>query len=455
VSARNTQPHRSALRDAARPTARRIAVQVISRVLRESAFASAVLNASLGRFPELDPRERALATELVYGTLRTAGYLDERLEAAAPRGLRKLDDAVRAELWVAAYQILLLERIPNFAAVSEAVEHLRSLRGDRVAGFGNALLRRMCDARGERDASTDVAVRAAAPWLRSALGRTLGTDGARAFLTAPVPPPIGLRVRSTEDRTAWIERWTEQAGSEARFEIGKVSPHAVLAWNAGEPTRLPGYDDGVFAVQEEGAQVVALAVGAREGERVLDACAGRGNKSGLLAGIPGVTVDAADLYPAKLDQLGQELRRLGCRVGQSFAVDWSVGPGLVPSDYDRVLVDAPCSGTGTLRRRPELALMRRHVDLGELSALQTQITAQAASRLRVGGVLVYAVCSVLREEAEEVVERLVHADAPALEPHVLPSGPVGGLASGATAFRLLPHVHGTDGYFVAALRRVR
>jgi 16S rRNA (cytosine967-C5)-methyltransferase len=196
-------------------------------------------------------------------------------------------------------------------------------------------------------------------------------------------------------------------------------------------------------------------VGVRPGEQVLDACSGHGNKSWLLAqqASPGGAVDASDLHPAKLDKLlaGPP----GKRVRATFAIDWTVGAGDVPEGYDRVIVDAPCSGTGTLRRRPEIGRKREAEDLAGLADLQTAITRQAATRVRDGGTLLYAVCSVLKEEAEDVVARLV-ADAPGspvtLSPLPFESDLLRTLAGEGHTLRLLPHVHGTDGYFVASLR---
>ncbi|MBX3264528.1 MAG: RsmB/NOP family class I SAM-dependent RNA methyltransferase, partial [Labilithrix sp.] len=218
-----------------------------------------------------------------------------------------------------------------------------------------------------------------------------------------------------------------------------------------------GYDEGAWTPQEEGSQLVALALGARPGEAVLDACAGRGNKTGLLARAVGGagSVDAADVHPKKLERLTRELERIGRRPRATFAVDWSRGTGDAaapdPRGYDRVLVDAPCSGTGTLRRRPELALRRAAADVDELAALQRAILARAATLVRPGGRLVYAVCSVLREEAEDV---LAAATAGAgLEPSPFDSPAAAAVAGGGTTLRLLPHEHGTDGYFVASLRR--
>jgi 16S rRNA (cytosine967-C5)-methyltransferase len=428
---------------------------VLARVWRERSFASAALDAELAR-RGLDPRDAGLATELVYGVLRTEGALEATLDALAARGDARLGDPLaRAHLLMGAYSLAFLDRVPAFAAVSEAVSGVRDAAGARVASFANAILRKLAstiETGGRPDLAEAIA--ASAPgWLRGALRRTLGRAGAEAYLAAgPVPPPIGLCLAAGEDRDAWVERLVAAAPS-ASVEAGRVSPRAVLVRGAGDVRRLPGA--GVaWIVQEEGAEVVALALGAREGERVLDACAGHGNKSWLLAQGVGAAgaVDAADLYAPKLADLARS--PAGRDVRATYAVDWTMGAGEVPEGYDAVLVDAPCSGVGTLRRRPEIGLHRSAEDVTRLAAMQVAITRSAATRARDGGRLVFAVCSVLREEAEDVVARLVDpADepgAPRLEPAAFDTEPAKGLATGGAALRLLPHVHGTDGYFVAS-----
>lgn len=439
-------------------SARDVAARVLARVEKDRAFAAAALEAEIARAAQLQPRDRALATELVYGSLRVEPWLLERVGRHAPRGLDAVDARVRAQLVVAAYQ-LYFTRVPAFAAVSEAVGAVRALRGERLAAFANAVLRKVArDAEGAAPSLREDAVVASTPrWLREALERALSPEGARAFLASAVePPPVALRVERAQERDAWIAR-LRAAAPEATFEPGRTSPRAILARGAGKPAALPGWAEGAWTVQEEGSQLAALAVGARPGEAVLDACAGRGNKTGVLARavLPGGAVDACDAGPSKLDRLAQELSRLGLATRATFAVDWSVGSGEVTAAYDRVLVDAPCTGVGTLRRRPEIGLRREPVDLAERSALQLAIASRAAEHVRPGGVLVYVVCSVLREEAEDVIDALVRAR-PDLAPAPFDAPEVGALpavAGGAAAFRLLPHVHGTDGYFVAMLRR--
>ncbi|AUX26519.1 Sun protein [Sorangium cellulosum] len=470
--------------------ARAVAARVLARVWGSDAFASAALDAELRRAPALDPRDVGLATELVYGVLRAQAALEGRIAELAAKGGWATDPLVRAHVLMGAYSLCFLDRIPAFAAVSEAVAGARAAGGPRVGAFANAVLRKLAAAvEGGARPPLEAAVVASAPgWLRGALRRSLGRAAAEAFLSAgPVPPPSGLCLAPGEDRDAWLSA-LRGAAPAATFEAGRVSPRAIVARGAGDLRRLPGFG-AAWIGQEEGAQALALALGARPGERVLDACAGRGTKSWLLsrAVLPGGAVDAADLYPAKLSQLRSTLgappassesasaegsgapgggarggaaggatgsdARAAALVRATYAVDWTVGAGDVPEGYDRVLVDAPCSGVGTLRRRPELALRREADDLGRLADLQVAIVRRAATRARDGGRLVFAVCSVLREECEAVVARLA---APAeddlgvrLSPAPFDAEIARELSGGGEAFRLLPHVHGTDGYFAA------
>jgi 16S rRNA (cytosine967-C5)-methyltransferase len=355
------------------------------------------------------------------------------------------DARLMAHLLVAAYQILLLDRTPVFAAVDAAVESVGRARGSRVSGFANAVLRRLADQHRRLDA-TAATVENAPAWLVRRLERVIGQQETLALLGAvdagglryPVPT-----LRLVEGRT--IPEWLAGA------PVGRLSPRARRFLLRGDPRKRPGWADGAFVVQEEGAQVVALALGARPGERVLDACAGRGQKATLLAEQVGENgeVFACDVHPAKLSALAEEFCRLGLRQPRTCAVDWSVGSGDAPGGFDRVLVDAPCTGTGTLRRRPETLLRLGEDDPRRLAELSASILRRAAERVRPGGRVVFAVCSVLPEEGERVIERLgallepTPFDAPELPPWVEQS----------SSFRLLPVEHGTDGFFVASLRR--
>jgi 16S rRNA (cytosine967-C5)-methyltransferase len=431
--------------------AREVATQVVHRVGHDGAFASAALESELSQAADLDPRDRALATELTYGSLRFLPWLEKQIEPFAPRGTKKLDPRVRAVLLVAAYQ-LFFTRIPAFAAVSQAVASVRALRGERLAAFANAVLRKVATRAGElgeidRGAAL---LECAAPELREGLERALGAESARAFLASAVEaPPVGLRVELSSERGFWLER-LRAVGGGGHFDLGQVSPLAIVARGVGRPQSLPGWREGSWSVQEEGAQLTALSLAARPGESVLDACAGRGNKTAVLARAvgPGGAVDACDAIPSKLDRLREELSRIGLAPRSTFAVDWTAGSGDVPVGYDRVLVDAPCSGVGTLRRRPDMGQRRHRSDLATFARTQAAIVTRAGQHVRAGGIVVYVVCSVLREEAEDVVAAVLAA-APELTLSPFEAPEARAVAGDEASFRLLPHVHGTDGYFAA------
>lgn len=418
---------------------RRVAAEVLRRVYVDHAFAAAALSSELDANVQLSARDRGFATELVYGTLRVSRWLEGAIGKHAPRGLGMLDPLVHAHLLLAGYQLAFLESVPARAAVSEAVSAVKEARGPRLAGFTNAVLRKAAGELVPGQLSASEAFVAGSPrWLRRALDRALGEGEGEAFLAAgPVPAPLSIRVRKGE-RAAWIARLTAALPGASVVE-GRASPVCLLVSGGGDPRAWPGIDDGSLVLQEEGSQIVTAALGARPGERVLDACAGRGNKSLYLADIVGPTgrVDSADLHGQKLERLAIEAARARLALGARYEIDWSVGTGEIELGvYDRVLIDAPCSGIGTLRRRPEILLRRTAADLQELSALQRAIVRNAARTVRPGGTLLFAVCSVLREELEEV------------------AGSLDGFVLEHTE-RLAPHRTGTDGYGMMRLTRSR
>jgi 16S rRNA (cytosine967-C5)-methyltransferase len=407
-------------------------------VLRDGAYAAAALSAELDRATSLSERDRALATELLYGTLRVRTALEARLAPLAPRGLK--DVIVKAELLVAAYQLLALDRVPPFAAVNAAVGAVRAARGPQVAGFANAVLRKL--GQGEKIVTKDAALSNVSPWLIEALTRSVGSAEAQALIVPQTEKVVGLRLISGRTVPAWL----------AATKPGLASKRARLVVGEGDPRKRDGFAEGAFIVQEEGAQAIALALGAREGERVLDACAGRGQKTSLFAEQvgPAGSVWATDVYPKKLEALQADFERLRLPPAEVRAVDWTVGVGDVPGGFDRVLVDAPCTGTGTLRRRPEIASRLQATDPARLSALAESILRTAATRAKVGGRVVFAVCSVLEQECEALVARVTDV----LSPAPFDSAELcAGVAESATSFRIGPTQFATDGYFAASFVR--
>jgi 16S rRNA (cytosine967-C5)-methyltransferase len=383
--------------------ARQIATRVLYRVVHDDAWASPSLDAELRR-AAASRVDAALATQIVYGTLRVVSDLDGALARHARRPI-KVDDWTHAALLGAAYQLLHLGRVPSHAVVNDAVELVRMKRGKTVAGFVNAILRKVAADRPEvPEPPSSVAT---PPWLREALSLSIGRQHTEDLLRlGHEPPSIDLRVRTDVERESVAES-LRVARPNAVISPTTLSPHGLRVSGAGDPRSLPGYDEGLFAVQEEGAQLIGLLARASPGERVLDACAGRGGKTAQLIEAVGAAgrVVATDLHEHRLEQIPSELERLRLDPArlEIACIDWTVGKGSIEGEFDRVLVDAPCTGLGTLRRRPEILLRAGREDAARMGEIQRRILENAAARVRAGGILLYAVCSPLRDEGSGVI----------------------------------------------------
>jgi 16S rRNA (cytosine967-C5)-methyltransferase len=371
--------------------ARGVATIVLHRVATDAAFATPTLDAEI-RAANLEPRDARLATQIVYGALRMLPEIDARLDAQLARG--RPDPFTFAALRGATYQALALGRVPSFAIVQETVALVKAKRGEGLGKLTNAVLRRIV---ADRPAEPAVEQPLRVPaWIEASLRAGLGDARTEAYLAhAERPPPIAMRVRG--DRAALIERFRE-AEPGASLNESTLSPDVIVAWGVGDPRKLPGYEEGAFAVQDEGAGLVAKLVDVQPGERVLDACAGRGGKTLQLVELA-AHVTAVDIHARKLEQLDQERVRLGFPAERvsTETIDLSVGDGGL-GKFDRVLVDAPCTGLGTLRRRPEILLRLGPQDPARMANLQGRILQRAASMVRPGGILVFAVCSATPEE---------------------------------------------------------
>ncbi|MGB3052264.1 MAG: transcription antitermination factor NusB [Polyangiales bacterium] len=392
--------------------ARLIATRVLQRVASDDAWATPTLDAELRR-GSVKRVDAALATQIVYGSLRTAPELEAVIDRHLQRPL-KVDDWTRAVLIGAVYQLLHLERVPPHAVVNDAVELVRMKRGKRLAGFANAVLRKVAADRPEvPQPPSSLAV---PDWLRDSLRSSVGSEHTEDLLrVGQEAPSIDLRVRADLDRDAVADA-IAAAQPDASLTRTALSPYGLRIRGAGDPRALPGYQQGAFAAQEEGAQLIGLMLDTQPGDRVLDACAGRGGKTAQLVEAVGASgsVVATDLHEHRLEQIPGELTRLRLDPTklQTAAVDWTVGRGGVQGEFDRVLVDAPCTGLGTVRRRPEILRRSGPKDPVRMGETQRRLLETVAPLVRRGGTLLYAVCSPLNEEGTEVV---TGADLPGFE----------------------------------------
>ena len=414
---------------------------MVLRVVEHDGYSNLSLGSALAG-SSLSAQDRALATDLAYGTLRRLPWLDRALGPLLVRPLDRATPRARTLLRIGAYQVLCT-RIPPHAAVGETV----ALAGPRERGFVNAVLRRLAsDPPGPPTGGSDqeVALRTGlAPWAVRELRRLVGPEAEGAAGALGERAPLTIRTNTCRIGVDELARRLAEAGLEAR--PGTIHPGSLLL-EGGNPSSLPGFREGWFAVQDQASSFVVAALAPEPGHRVLDACAGPGGKTGHLAclvGPEGLTV-GADVSPARAGLVRTQAHRLG--VGVQVLAQDARRPALRGS-FDRVLVDAPCSGLGSARRRPELLWRPRRQELSHLARLQVAITASAAELLAPGGRLVYSVCTFPRAETDAACDAILR-HRPDLEPEEL-SGPDGP----GRRIRLWPHRHGTDAMFVAAFRR--
>lgn len=456
--------------------ARAVAFRVLRQVDTDEAFANLVLPGAL-RTAGLRGRDAAFATELTYGTLRLRGLYDAVIAEAASRPVTEIDSPVRTVLRLGAHQLLGM-RVPDHAAVSATVGLARQQVGQGAGGFVNAVLRRISEQ--DRDTwvaqllapitepSSRLALEHSHPeWIVRALRAALVS--ARGVTQADTELPLLLAAHNTPGPLTLVARPGLGAEDELAQAGARPSPLAPTAWELpqGDPGALESIRDGRAAVQDAGSQLLTLALAAApiEGpdERWLDLCAGPGGKAGLLAAL--ATARGARLRANEVSEHRAELVRhtLVGPVHGGAQVDVTVGDGREvgaeePETYDRVLVDAPCTGLGALRRRPEARWRRSAQDLTTLGPLQRELLDSALRATRSGGVVVYATCSPHLAETELVVKDVVkrHPDVEVLDVRPLlqdrAGEPIPDTGPGPAA-QLWPHLHGTDGMFVALLRR--
>jgi len=458
---------RSGFRRRGAPTqARLLALRVLLRVERTRAYADLALHAALAQSPLVGP-DRALATELVYGTLRWRGRLDYLLSKILDRELEKLEPVVVAGLRLGAYQIVFSERIPSSAAVDESVRCVHALGAERAGGLVNAVLRRFA---GEfqqialPDLATDPVghlthALSLPAWLAQRWIDVYGPEEAAALARAlnEVPPRT---VRANRQRTTRDALLAELVTRFPNATPCRLAPDGIVLGRRGDPGRDPAFQGGRMTVQDESSQLVVELLDPQPQERILDVCAAPGAKATAIAERLGAggSVLGLDRHARRLGLLRRDARRLGLENVQSRVRDAS-GPLLDLVEgrpFDRVLVDAPCSGLGALRRNPDARWRVLPTDVTKLADVQGAILAQAASCLRPGGTLVYSTCTLLPEENEAVVSAFLteHPEFRMVPPPELPSR-LAPVLTQTGYLRCLPQRDDTDGFFAARLERAR
>lgn len=460
--------------------AREIAHRILLRVSEEGAWASRLLEAIDAE--RLDARDVALVHEIVQGVLRWRGRIDRELSAISSRPLDRLDPPVREALRLGAYQILFLDRVPSHAAVDASVALARRSARRGAEGLVNAVLRRLAERGklaerpGPQAGLSDLAAELSHPeWLVVRALERLGADEARAWLLANnQPPPVSLRPNPLHPAAPRLAAALEEQG--VRVAPGRLAPGALRVLS-GKPARTELFRDGAFWIQDEASQVVPLLFPPPWRGLSADLCAAPGGKTFVLAtgdalldppvalgasaespgdgpSAPAHRVVAFDLHPHRLARLCGMARRVAPgRIG-AVAADLSAMPPVPADRFDRVLVDAPCSGTGVLRRHPEIRWRLIPERLTELASLQSRLLDIGLTLVRPGGHLVYSVCSFEPEEGDEVLEAfLARSGAVSLDPRPWLPGSVLQALDGKGRLRTSPARHESDGFFAAVVQK--
>lgn len=424
---------------------------------------------TLERGSRLEARDRAFLRELVYGTLRWRGHLDLALSPLLRTPLEELPGPIRNLLRLGAYQILFTDRVPARAAVNEAVLLARERGFEGLTGLVNGVLRNLSRTaverggprgippRGEvKEAAELAASTSHPPWMVERWVARWGLERAGRICRANNElAPLTLRVNRRRATPDLLEESLREAGCDVKR--GVLCPEVLRVVGGPEVSRLPGYREGWFLVQDEAATLMGHVVSPRPGQRVWDACGGPGGKATHLAELMEDEgwVLTTDLHGGRLRRVGENARRLGLKAVTPVRMDVLRG-GVKAARFDVVLLDAPCSGLGVLRRHPEAKWNKREEDIRRLAELEISLLREVAHAVAPGGRLVYCVCSNEPEETRGVLEAFAD-DGPlrfSLE------SPEGDLPWGARRFQgpgktveVLPGDAGTDGFFVARWRR--
>ncbi|MBQ3879942.1 MAG: 16S rRNA (cytosine(967)-C(5))-methyltransferase RsmB [Oscillospiraceae bacterium] len=435
--------------------ARTVAVDALGAVDR-GAYSELYLASAIGK-AGLDRRDAALCTAICGGVLRSRAYLDFRLAACSSIKLKKIAPRILNILRAAAFQILSLDRVPDSAAVNAAVDQARKAGGARSAGFVNAVLRRLSrekDAPPELDRSDEaqyLSVLYSHPvWLVRRFLDALGREETEKLLEINnTPAPVVVRVNT-------LRADAEQVREALSKEDVECTPHpflpdALILSRTGSIDALAAYREGLFTVQDSASQLCVLALDPKPGSSVLDVCAAPGGKSFACAALMRGRgrIVACDLHEQRAALIAQGAERLGIACIEARQADGTVWNPEWENAFDCVLVDAPCSGIGVIRRKSEIRY-KEEASLGELPAVQRAILENASRYVRPGGVLVYSTCTLLPEENEAVYRGFLERNGE-FSPFDFILDGLGASENGCLT--LWPQKTGTDGFFVSKMRR--
>jgi len=448
--------------------ARRAALDILLKVEQDQAFSNLELNAAL-RAGRLDRQDAALVTELVYGTLQRQNTIDYYLERFVARGMAKLEPWVRCLLRLSFYQLYYLDRIPAHAAVNEAVNIAKRRGHQGIAGMVNGVLRSVLRSLDDLQVPDSlppvqrIALRHSHPeWLVERWLEQFGEEETEAMCEENnMPPHMSVRVNRLRANRQTLMEQLAAAGLEPSPSL-LSEDGIVLGIRSGNIASSDWYEKGLITIQDESSMVVAAVVAAEPGMRVLDCCAAPGGKTTHIAETMNDSgeVWANDIHEHKQALIASQVNRLGLGSVRTLVGDAArLGEVFPKAHFDRVLLDAPCSGLGVIRRKPDIKWRKSEEEIRPLPELQYRLLEEAASLVKPGGALVYSTCTVEAAENESVVKRFLEKHAE-FDPdsevfRLVPSALAPNIQPELGAIRILPHHFGSDGFFIARMWRTK
>ncbi len=397
---------------------RLLAFRILNRVLFQGAYPDLALKSALKKNPNISSLDIALLTELVYGVIRWLGKLDYIIGLLVDKKIKKKE--ILNILRIGLYQLLFLDSVPDYAAISEAVNIAKTLYGQGIAGFVNAILREFSRNRNnlhypvkEKSPISYIATNYSFPkWLVEKWVDEFGLDYTEKLCHKLNHIPF-LTIRANTLKTTREDLILRLENRNIEVTPTKYSPTGITLLTNLNPAAVPEFDSGLFTVQDEGAQLISYLLDPKPGEKILDACSAPGGKSTHIAELMQNRgeVIACDINHSRLKLVESQSRKLGTEIVKTIQGDASTEVLLnenYTGEFDKILVDAPCSGLGTIRRNPDVKWKKTWENILELSEIQFKILSQVSRRLKTDGIIVYAVCTLMPEENEKVSERFLN-----------------------------------------------
>ena len=443
-------------------TIRHQSVDILSQISAKQAFAGELLDDSLTANALSGTPDGRLLTHLVYGVLRFQGHLDWIISKLYRGNFSGMDEGIKNVLRVGLYQLKFSDRLPAFAVVDEAVKSAKII-APAQSGLTNAILRNYLRQSNKisfpswnKQPAEHIATLHSHPlWLVKIWMNIFGKEDTLALCKANNEmPPLTIRINKLKTSPEELEQKLKEEGFSCATT--KFSPDGIVLTDSTVPVQKTGFfREGLLRMQDEGAQLVSYLINPKQSENILDACAGSGGKTTHLAAILKNEghILAIDRHEGKLAELRKEIDRLGISNIKTQQVDLGIMlPATLAEKFDQVLVDAPCSGTGTLRRNPEIKWRIQAIDLKGYTAIQKTILQNAALAVKKGGRLIYCTCSLLPAENEDVIRQFLTNNPEFTLVHI-PETMKETLIDKNGFFRTYPHIHNTDGFFGAILQR--